>query len=88
MNPDLRGQHLTRSVLRAERITKRFPGVTALREANLDLRSGEIHALCGENGAGKSTLIKLLAGIYPCGSYEGALYVNGALARFESTADA
>ena len=44
-------------------ITKRFAGVTALREVNLAVRRGEIHAVCGENGAGKSTLMKILSGI-------------------------
>ena len=58
-------------VLQAENITKRFPGVVALKDVSFNLRPGEIHGLCGENGAGKSTLIKLISGIYPYGSYEG-----------------
>ncbi|MEO5323223.1 sugar ABC transporter ATP-binding protein [Mesorhizobium sp. CC13] len=45
-------------------IEKSFPGVRALHNAQLDLRSGEVHALMGENGAGKSTMMKILAGIY------------------------
>jgi ABC-type sugar transport system ATPase subunit len=45
-------------------VAKAFGGVQALLDVNLELRAGEIHALCGENGAGKSTLIKILAGVY------------------------
>jgi len=45
-------------------ITKRFPGVVANDDINIEVRAGAIHAIVGENGAGKSTLIKLLAGVY------------------------
>ncbi len=75
-------------LLAARQITKRFPGVAALRDVSFDLRPGEIHALCGENGAGKSTLIKLLSGIHPHGSYEGELLIDGKPAAFRSIADA
>lgn len=75
-------------ILRAQSLTKKFPGVTALSEVCFDLAEGEIHALCGENGAGKSTLIKLLSGIHPHGSYEGSFEVQGEEARFAGIADA
>src|SRR6266436_6234194 len=75
-------------VLEAGNITKKFPGVVALKDISFNLRAGEIHGLCGENGAGKSTLIKLLSGIYPYGSYEGDFFVHGQLAKFRSLADA
>ena len=51
-----------RVVLRLEDIVKTFPGVKALDGVKLDVREGEVHALCGENGAGKSTLMKIIAG--------------------------
>lgn len=76
------------SLLETRGLTKRFPGVVALRDVSFDLRAGEIHALCGENGAGKSTLIKLLSGIHPHGSYEGQLRVDDQPAAFRSIRDA
>ncbi len=45
-------------------IDKHFPGVQALKEADLEIRPGEVHVLLGENGAGKSTLMKILCGQY------------------------
>jgi D-xylose transport system ATP-binding protein len=75
-------------ILRAQHLTKHFPGVTALSDVSFDLAQGEIHALCGENGAGKSTLIKLLSGIHPHGSYEGRFEVAGTEAVLHGIADA
>ncbi|MGE4505570.1 MAG: ATP-binding cassette domain-containing protein, partial [Desulfovibrionaceae bacterium] len=51
-------------ILRLRGITKKFPGVTALRNVDLDIEEGEVHVLVGENGAGKSSLIKVLCGTY------------------------
>ncbi|MBW3633460.1 MAG: sugar ABC transporter ATP-binding protein [Chloroflexi bacterium] len=48
--------------LRLSGIAKAFGGIQAVRGVSLDVRRGEILALCGENGAGKSTLAKILAG--------------------------
>jgi D-xylose transport system ATP-binding protein len=79
---------MSEPILNARGIVKRFGPVTALNGVDFDLHPGEIHALCGENGAGKSTLIKTLSGIYPHGSYEGELAINGRPARFHGIADA
>ncbi|MGB9023762.1 MAG: ATP-binding cassette domain-containing protein, partial [Candidatus Bathyarchaeia archaeon] len=53
----------TNDIVMMKGICKTFPGVQALKNVDLHLKRGEIHALVGENGAGKSTLIKVLTGI-------------------------
>lgn len=60
-------------ILQMQGITKTFSGVKALDKVTLEVRQGEIHAICGENGAGKSTLMKVLSGVYPYGTYEGRI---------------
>ncbi|HEX2621712.1 MAG TPA: sugar ABC transporter ATP-binding protein, partial [Phototrophicaceae bacterium] len=52
------------ALLELRGVSKSFPGVQALRQVDLAVEAGEVHALIGENGAGKSTLIKLLSGVY------------------------
>lgn len=69
-------------LLEMKNITKRFPGVKALDNVNLQVEEGEIHALVGENGAGKSTLMNVLSGIYPYGSYEGEILFQGEECKF------
>lgn len=62
-------------LVRMEKISKQFPGVQALNNAQISLRAGEVHVLMGENGAGKSTLMKVLCGSYHADS--GAIYLDG-----------
>ncbi|MEY3117296.1 MAG: High-affinity branched-chain amino acid transport ATP-binding protein LivF [Pseudomonadota bacterium] len=62
-------------LLRANKITKQFGGLTAVNEVSVDLRKGEIHAVIGPNGAGKSTLANLLTGDLPLTS--GHVTLNG-----------
>lgn len=70
------------TLLEMRSITKTFPGVTALADVNLEVRAGEIHAICGENGAGKSTLMKVLSGVHPHGTYTGDIVYQGEEVRF------
>lgn len=68
------------AVVELRNVTKRFPGVVALRDMGLQIEPGEIHGLIGENGAGKSTLIKVLTGVYV--PEEGKILVEGKQHRF------
>ena len=51
--------------IKAEGLTKSFPGVRAVDALNIDVRSGEIFGLVGPDGAGKTTTLRMLAGIMP-----------------------
>ncbi len=77
---------MSETVLEMRHVTKRFPGVIALNDVNLDLRRGEILGICGENGAGKSTLMKVLSGSYSNREYEGEIVINGVTQKFENVA--
>ena len=50
-------------VLAAAAVSKRFGGLIANNQVNLDVRAGEVHALIGPNGAGKSTFFNLISGV-------------------------
>lgn len=72
------------SILEMKDITKEFFGVKALRNVSLQVRRGEIHAICGENGAGKTTLMNVLSGVHPYGTYTGDIIYNGEPCRFRT----
>lgn len=67
-------------------VCKSFPGVKALDNANLTVRSHSVHALMGENGAGKSTLLKCLFGIYS--KDEGDILFLGNPVNFKTSKEA
>lgn len=73
-------------ILKMSHISKRYQGVQALENVELDVRSGEIHALLGGNGAGKSTLLKILSGLTT--PDEGEIHFQGQRVEIESPRNA
>jgi ABC-type sugar transport system ATPase subunit len=73
-------------LLEADRLVKRFGGVTALAGAGIRLRGGEVHALVGENGAGKSTLVNIVTGAVRPDS--GTIRLDGRHVSFGSAREA
>lgn len=67
-------------------VTKRFGGVTALQDVDLDAYPGEVLAIVGDNGAGKSTLIKILTGVYQ--PTQGSIQMDGKTLAMSSHSDA
>jgi len=55
-------------ILRAEKITKVYPGTVALNEVDFNVYRGKVNVLVGENGAGKSTLVKIIIGVVQANS--------------------
>ena len=53
------------SLLLMRNICKSFSGIPVLKNVQLTVEQGEVHALLGENGAGKSTLMNVLTGVFP-----------------------
>ena len=74
------------SVLRAEGITKDYPGTRALDNVSVSFEGGKVHAFIGKNGSGKSTLVKVFAGaIQPT---EGHFFLDDQELKFNTPTDA
>jgi D-xylose transport system ATP-binding protein len=67
-------------------LSKRFGGVDALADVDLDARRGEVVAIAGENGAGKSTLVNVLSGM--CRADAGTILLDDVPVRIDSPARA
>jgi ABC-type sugar transport system ATPase subunit len=63
------------NILELHGATKEFRGIYAIKNVDIQLRKGDVHAILGENGAGKSTLMKALAGVYPLTA--GTILIEG-----------
>ena len=67
-------------------LSKSFGAIAALKDVSLEVKAGEVRAICGENGAGKSTLVKILTGVYRPDS--GSVTVGGAPAAIDTPREA
>ncbi len=68
------------NLLNIKNVSKEYYGNKVLKNINIEVKKGEIHALIGENGAGKSTLMNILFGmpvIHTTGGYEGKIEIEG-----------
>ena len=63
------------TILKAEKVTMQFGGLTAVDSVDMEIQAGEVHALLGPNGAGKTTLFNVISGIYTPTS--GKVIFNG-----------
>ena len=76
----------TTLVMEARGLVKRYGHVTALDDADFELRAAEILAVIGDNGAGKSTLIKALSGALVPDA--GEIRLDGSVVHFRTPMDA
>ena len=78
--------HIDLVILQARKVSKVYPGTTALDEVDFSIYRGKVNVLIGENGAGKSTLMKILAGVE--GATGGSLVLEGEAITIRSPKDA
>jgi ribose transport system ATP-binding protein len=78
--------HGTAALVELSGIGKAYGGIPAVKDVDLTVRAGEVHAVLGENGAGKSTVMKILSG--ELDDYRGEIRINGEPVRFAKPLDA
>jgi len=82
---------LSDNLLEFKNVSKSFYGNQVLKNINMTVKKGEVHALIGENGAGKSTLMNILFGmpaIHETGGFEGSVEIEGKETHIRSPHDA
>ena len=62
-------------IIEVQHITKRFKGLTAVKDVSFSIREGAITGMIGPNGAGKSTTFNMICGYYP--PTEGKIFFRG-----------
>ncbi len=77
---------MKKPIIKAVSISKTFGATKALSDVSFEFYEGEIFSIVGANGAGKSTFIKILCGYYA--DYDGEIYIDDKLVKFESPRDA
>ena len=77
---------MAEAMLEVRGLTKRFGGLTAVDQVDLQVFPGEVVGLLGDNGAGKSTLIKMVSGVYH--PDEGQIFFQGKEIKLASPANA
>lgn len=78
-------------MLRTEKLSKKFSGITALENIDFHLKKGEVHGLVGANGSGKSTFLNVLfqdPNIQSTGGYEGDIFFEGENLKIKNTKEA
>jgi ribose transport system ATP-binding protein len=74
------------NIFAIQNLNKKYPGVHAIKDVNLEIKRNTVHCIVGENGAGKSTLIKILT----CAEERtsGEIFYNGEPYNLRSIRDA
>ncbi len=78
-------------LLNIKDVSKEYYGNRVLKNINIEIKKGEIHALIGENGAGKSTLMNILFGmpvIHTTGGFQGSIEIDGSPVDIKSPHEA
>lgn len=66
-------------IIEVQHITKRFRGLTAVKDVSFEVEAGKITGMIGPNGAGKSTTFNMICGYYP--PTEGKIFIRGRISR-------